>query len=284
LSVSGKRKKRRNVSPRLYDTSKCQVKFRQPRILQRRPRLFDENRELSFDHQRVIDVRLQGVIFRNEPAVGFRNIGVSNVDDVMDKGDWPDVGPAKPPDTLKIERDSDWEETWGKVESFHRRWEVNPRDVPKRSRDYLYSRDRVQPQLTYVDELRSKQKSTPKRSAHQKQPPRRPAEQQHQRVYSPQPKQKPKIQARSQPIYAPPSTFTNVPVRTTVEKKATSGEKKRAFAFNEYALLLMESGEYDRAMNYFQKALNLDPLEETYKINMKRCKEWLEYKRRGGRR
>ena len=67
-------------------------------------------------------------------------------------------------------------------------------------------------------------------------------------------------------------------------KQPTASEKKRAFAFNEYALLLMESGEYDRAMNYFQKALDLDPSEGTYTINMNRCREWLDYKKRGGRR
>ena len=72
----------------------------------------------------------------------------------------------------------------------------------------------------------------------------------------------------------------SAPVQRTVNPK----DQKRAFAFNEYALALMESGEYERAMNYFQKALDLDPSEDTYSINMKRCREWLDYKQRGGRR
>jgi hypothetical protein len=284
LSVTGKRKKERQESTRLYDTSKCKVKFRQPRILQRRPRQFNENRDLNFNHRRVIDTRLQGVMFRLKPAVGFRNIGVGNIDDVMDKRDWPDVGPARPPESLKIQKDADWEETWGREESFQRRWGVDPKDVKNKTRDYLYWKDRIQPQLTYTNELMVQQSKIAHKPTQRQQPVRHIPKQQYQQQYRSQPKPKPKVDVISRPIYAPPSTFSNVPVRTSVQKRASSGEKKRAFAFNEYALLLMESGEYERAMNYFQKALDLDPPEETYKINMQRCREWLDYKKRGGRR
>ena len=92
--VNGKRNAESQTTQTLYDTSKCQVRFRKPRILPRRKRDFDQDRDLDFDPNRLIDARLQGVIFRTDSAVGFRNIGVGNVEDAMSTKDWPDVGPA----------------------------------------------------------------------------------------------------------------------------------------------------------------------------------------------
>jgi tetratricopeptide (TPR) repeat protein len=287
LSVSGKRKTKTQAQERLFDTSKCQVKFRKARILDRRKRDFDQDRDLSFDHERVIDTRLQGVIFRDMHAVGFRNVGVSNIEEVSNSQDWPKTEAAKSPESLRIQRDSDWEETWGREETFEQRWGVGgDRSNVDESKLYLYSRDRTQPKLTYISQRLAKQRK--KQQGRSGAPARKPVRKQYsQQKFKPAAQRtqpKPKVQVVSQPIYAPPSTITNVPVRTTTAREPTPSEKKRAFAFNEYALLLMESGDYDRAMNYFQKALDLDPGEETYKINMNRCQEWLDYKKRGGRR
>ncbi|MGA1872122.1 MAG: tetratricopeptide repeat protein [Thermoplasmatota archaeon] len=281
--VNGKRKNAGQSTQRLYDTSKCQVKFRKPRILQRRNRNFDHDRELGFDPNRLIDTRLQGVIFRKESAVGFRNVGIGNVDDVMDKNDWPDVGPAQVPDSLRIQRDKDWEQTWGNDEPFERRW-GGRRSV--KDDEYIYWRDRIKPQLSYYHEKKPSPRQEPvRKSSTQEVYDPRPRPQQ-KRISPSQPVQRsrPRVEVISEPIIAPPSRVDTRSITTTVQPSVNPKDQKRAFAFNEYALALMESGEYERAMNYFQKALDLDSAEETYRINMKRCREWLDYKRRGGRR
>ncbi|MBN1539238.1 MAG: tetratricopeptide repeat protein [Candidatus Thermoplasmatota archaeon] len=274
----GKRTDKKNNTQRLYDTSKCQVKFRKPRILQRRDRNFDHNRDLNFNPNRMIDVRLQGVMFRTESAVGFRNIGINNIEDVMDRKDWPEVGPASSPETMSIQRDHDWEQTWGRDESFEKKWGGPART---QSRDYLYSQDRIKPQLTYY----SQKEQVPKERSFR----RTRSQNVHDAGRSPRPGSSPTSQSvkgtgaevSSQPIYAPPST---IDARSSVRhRNVNPNDRKRAFAFNEYALALMESGKYESAMNYFQKALDLDPSEQTYSINMARCREWLEYKKRGGR-
>ncbi|MGA1820562.1 MAG: tetratricopeptide repeat protein [Thermoplasmatota archaeon] len=281
--VNGKRNAESQTTQRLYDTSKCQVRFRKPRILQRRSRNFDQDRELDFDPNRLIDARLQGVIFRTGSVVGFRNIGVSNIEDVKDKKDWPDVGPAAPPDSMRVQRSRDWEQTWGSDVAFDRRWGGQRKS---QSREYLYSQDRIKPQLSYYSQKKPVPREPPiQRKTYQQvydprprpQPSARPTPQ-------PQPRSRPKVEVISEPVYAPPSTTVQRSVSYSVPKPVNPKDQKRAFAFNEYALALMESGEYERAMNYFQKALDLDPSEETYTINMNRCREWLDYKQRGGRR
>ncbi len=272
------------ASERLFDTSKCQVKFRKPRILERRVRSFDQDRDLTFDHERAIPTRLQGVIFRDRNRLDFKNQGVSNIEEASNTKDWPKVEPARSPHSLEKQKNSDWEQKWGREETFEQRWSVKRRKTKIDPEKYLYSRDRTQPRLSYITkrlEKNRKLSQTKKGAAVHQQPPRQPDFPLYQQ---PAPKPKPKVEVVSQPIHAPPSSYTNVPVRTSTAKRATSSEKKRAFAFNEYALLLMESGEYERAMNYFHKALDLDSSEETYTINMNRCREWLDYKKKGGRR
>ncbi len=253
--------------PTLYDTSKCQVKFRKPRILQSRKLFFDHNRHLNFNHVRMIDARLQGVIFREKGAVEFRNIGVSNIEQVMSKEDWPDVGSAKPPETLKIQRNDHWEGTWGKDQSYIERWGVKKKED---SREHLYSRDRLKPQLSYQKrgmKSTTTRTQTPSKLIMQK-------------------RTSPKVEVIEEPVIAVPSSTWQPPAQTfSYGTPATPAkDKKRALLFNEYALALMDSQKYERAMTYFQKAQDLDPGEETYRINMKRCREWLEYQTRGGRR
>jgi hypothetical protein len=251
--------------PTLYDTSKCHVKFRKPRILQSRKLFFDHNRDLNFDHVRMINARLQGVIFRDKSAVGFRNIGVSNVEEVMGRGDWPDVGPAKPPETMKIQRNDHWESTWGKDHTYRERWGVSPKEDTK---EYLYSRERIKPQVSYhKGRSRTTRTTTPSGTVHKK-------------------RTSPKVEVVEEPILAKPSSSRASTQQTfTFETPVISAkDKKRALLFNEYALALMDSQKYERAMTYFNKAQDLDPGEETYRINMKRCREWLEYQKRGGRR
>ncbi|MGA1866419.1 MAG: tetratricopeptide repeat protein [Thermoplasmatota archaeon] len=255
------------------------MKFRKPRILQGRARNFDHNRNLDFNPTRMIDVRLQGVIFRTDSAVGFRNIGIDNVEDVMDRKDWPDVGPASPPETMSLQRDQDWELTWGGDESFEKKWGGVKRT---HGRDYLYSQDRIKPQLSYY----GNKEPVPKEPILRKTKPMKGRDAAAIHRSRPKPSSRQSMEtgagASSQPIYAPPST---IETRSSIYHRAANPkDRKRAFAFNEYALALMESGEYERAMNYFQKALDLDPDEQTYRINMTRCREWLEYKQRGGRR
>jgi hypothetical protein len=99
----------------LYDTSKCNVKFRRPRILQSRSLSFDHRRKLGFEPNRRIKARLSGVVFRRKAAIGFRNVGISNLEEVMDRDDWPEVGKAQLPDTLRLERRKDWSRTWGQA-------------------------------------------------------------------------------------------------------------------------------------------------------------------------
>jgi hypothetical protein len=251
--------------PTLYDTSKCQVKFRKPRILQSRKLFFDHNRDLNFNHVRFIDARLQGVIFRKEKVIGFRNIGVSNIEQVMDRKDWPDVGPAKSPETLKIQRNNHWEKTWGKDHTYRERWGVASK---KDTKDYLSSRERIKPQVSYHKRgTRTTRTKSPSKPVQQKRP-------------------SPKVEVIEEPVITAPSSTWQPPARTfSYGAPATSAkDKKRALLFNEYALALMDSQKYERAMTYFQKAQDLDPGEETYRINMKRCREWLEYQSRGGRR
>ncbi|MGA1848144.1 MAG: tetratricopeptide repeat protein [Thermoplasmatota archaeon] len=265
MPSAGKRNSQTSRMPTLYDTSKCQVKFRKPRILQSRKLFFDHDRDLNFNHVRFIGARLQGVIFREESAVGFRNIGVSNIEEVMSKEDWPDVGPARSPETLKIQRNDHWEGTWGKEQSYIERWGVKRKED---SREQLYSRDRIKPQVSYHKRgARPVRTKTPARPVQEKRP-------------------TPKVEVIEEPVIAAPSSTWQPPAQTfSYGAQATSAkDKKRALLFNEYALALMDSQKYERAMTYFQKAQDLDPGEETYRINMKRCREWLEYQKRGGRR
>ncbi|MFW3146108.1 MAG: tetratricopeptide repeat protein [Thermoplasmatota archaeon] len=261
---------------RIFDTSVCHVKFRKPRIVLGRKLSFDHDRELGFDPNRMIDARLQGVVFRDQFAIGFRNIGVSNIEETTNDKDWPDVGPAQSPESLKVMRNRGWNRTWGGDRTFEDKWGLKKVD----KREFMKTRERIQPQLSHykydaapigtsekvfiVDEKpRSRSRSEMKPGA-------------------------PEIRAevpRTTPVIAvPSSSYEPAPAPKQETREVSPRDKKRAFAFNEYALALMEAGEYQRAMTYFNKALDLDPTEETYHINLDRCNQWLDYKRKGGRR
>jgi len=251
--------------PMLFDTSKCQVRFRKPRILQSRKLFFDHRRRLNFDHVRMIDARLQGVIFREKGAVGFRNIGVSNIDEITGEEDWPDVGQARPPETLKVERSKQWEKTWGKESTYLEMWGV-PRSND--TDDQLYESERIKPQISYHKRKTGvpsgRTGSGVSRNA----------------------MTTPKVEVSREPVMAV-SASSLEPRTPTISHEvyaASARDKKRALLFNEYALALMDSQKYERAMTYFKKAQDIDPGEETYRINMERCREWLEYQKRGGRR
>jgi tetratricopeptide (TPR) repeat protein len=268
---------RKNSQGEIFDTSICQVKFRKPRILMARERFFDEDRELSFDHSRRIQTRLQGVVFRKTKAIGFRNIGVSNIEKVSDKSDWPEVEPAKGPESLVVERDSDWNDTWGRDHSYEETWGAMRDRDPEAA---LFTDTRVKPQLTYYDEGKLIKDVTPqwdssvdpniekgarKTTENKKRKARK--ERFKLPVYE-------VVEESSTPIIVPPSAEEDLSDLQSISPK----DRKRAFAFNEYGLALMESGQYDRAMTYFKKARGLDPNEKTYRTNQKRCQQWIEYK------
>jgi len=221
----------------LYDTSRCNVKFRRPRILQSRSLTFDHRRKLGFDANRKIRARLNGVIFRREAAVGFRNVGISNLEDVMDRTDWPNVGQASPPDTLKVERRDGWAKTWGRDKGYKDKWGSQPSRKPEGPKEGEADGEEDQ-EVFRVSTGKGKDRS--ERTAITLEP-------------------------------VSPVTRTDPVMR------------KKALAFNEYALQLMESGEYVRARSYFQKAIELDPEEQVYVTNLERCQKWMDYYKRGGR-
>jgi len=222
----------------LYDTSICHAKFRRPRILQNRERSFDANRKLNFDPNRKIDARLTGVVFRTVTAVGFRNLGLSNLDDVKDMKDWPEVGKARPPETMSIKRHENWERTWGKDTSHEQRW--GPASQMRGGAHPI--KERMKQVATEIMEGPALERI--------------------------------------------PSSYPQMSAQTTVVREyapqTSEKDRKKAFAFNEYALALMEMEDYGRAMSYFEKALDLDPGEQIYRTNLERCQQWLEHKRKGG--
>lgn len=219
----------------LYDTSKCNVKFRRPRILQSRSLSFDHRRKLGFEPNRRIKARLSGVVFRRKAAIGFRNVGISNLEEVMDRDDWPEVGKAQLPDTLRLERRKDWSRTWGQDKGYREKWGTSP--IVKRE---------VQVETGEAEDDEVFRASPEKR--------REPAS---------------IVTIEEQPA-GPASRVSPV-------------MRRKALAFNEYALQLMESGEYVRAQSYFRKAIELDPDETVYVTNLERCQKWMDYYRRGGR-
>lgn len=316
----GKRKSRSKSSKRHFDTSVCQVKFRKVRVNTRRKRYFDEDRDLIFVFNRNIRARLQGVRFRKEDyAIGFRNAGIGNIEDAAEISDWPDVGPATKPDSMVLERDADYNLTWGKDQSYQEKWGT-PMDDDWDSA--LDPAERIPPQLSYYhlkeetkeephddrmdryESMLNKQKramARKSRAAARKTEQGRPKLKKDQPAWpsssSPQPVYE-VVETEQEPIIALPSKEEKKKYEFQVEKQPSHKEvsrpepvylsvspkdKKRAFAFNEYALNLMESGKYAKAMTYFEKALSLDPIEETYKINKKRCQQWLDYKQKRGR-
>ena len=117
-----KKKKKKREKSRFFDTSKPQAKFRRARIDWERGTEFDEDRDLNFNWNRDIDARLKGIIFRERGAIGFRILGVNNLDDVMEKDDWPDYGKAKPGKRFKQERIKGYTDRWGEDRSFDERW------------------------------------------------------------------------------------------------------------------------------------------------------------------
>ncbi len=302
--VIGKAKHNKGDLAGIYDTSICQVKFRNPRILMKRKRTFDQDRDLSFDHNRRIDVRLQGILFRKTKAIGFRNIGVSNLEDIDKSEDWPTVEPAKSPESMVMDRDSDWEHTWGMDQTYEEIWGTG-RDMEHDA--ILFPTDRLEPQLTYYSKQklvkdddpisrrsskrRNKAKAKKKigqTNTARKMPFLDYVEDQDSSIRTKNPVYQ-VAEEDSEPINSPPSS-KDVRLWSEDESSNISSEqvpvspkdRKRAYAFNEYGLSLMESGQYDRAMSYFQKAKGLDPNERTYTTNQKRCQQWMDYHSRKG--
>ena len=122
MTTVKKRKYRNRSKERIFDTSVCHAKFRKPRILQKRNRSFNEDRELFFDHNRKIEARLDGIVFRDTFAVGFRKRGLLNLDAVMDEEDWPKMPKAARPKTTKIQKGPGFDKTWGHDRSFKQKW------------------------------------------------------------------------------------------------------------------------------------------------------------------
>lgn len=284
----GKGKRKRVSVKDKFDTSKCQVKFRNPRVDVDRDTSFDPDRDLNFNHNRMIEARLSGVVFRDHFAIGFRNTGIGNIEEIASKDDWPEVEPAKSPSSLVVERDRDWDKTWGRDQSYKQRWGS---DIDRHHETSIYPAPRIEPQLTYYEskssgkgrkksKAKARKKSTPKneiidyntiRSDLKKKA-------QAQRMTL--------LETGREPIHSPPSrNETSPPYQVVFDDDSRSGispkDRKRGYAFNEYALSLMESGQYDRAMKYFKKARDLDPYEETYRTNMNRCQQWIDYRTRG---
>ena len=106
----------------MYDTSLVHAKFRVARIKPERDLFFSFERELNFDPERDIDARLIGVIFREVAAVGFRNLGVSNLDEVSNPDEWPDTGKARPGEAMESKRDQRWYAKWGKAKETRVKW------------------------------------------------------------------------------------------------------------------------------------------------------------------
>jgi len=97
----------------IYNTSIVNAKFRVARITPDRDLSFDHDRELDFNYDRDIDARIKGVVFRDKALVGFQNLGISNLDDVMNPEEWPDTGKAEVGEAFHSERDSEWDDRWG---------------------------------------------------------------------------------------------------------------------------------------------------------------------------
>lgn len=259
-------------------------------------------------------------MFRKENYwVEFRNNGVSNIEDSAEPDDWPDVGKARSPDAMVVTRRPGYNNVWGSDQTYQQKWgtaEDTNWDVA------LEPTERVPPQLSYYH-LKEETKEDPNLRMTPKPKPQKRTEFMVDRSKPAQkkPEAPPVRKTRGQPAWATRSTPQPVyevvepepelepvialpsrqePAVQSIEHKVSDfieeltkpapvyesispKDKKRAFAFNEYALNLMESGKYAKAMTYFQKARSLDPIEETYKINMKRCQQWLDYKLKRGR-
>lgn len=118
------KKKEKTWEAELFDTSKPTAKFRKARIKVKRRRSFNERRKLDFDWDRDIDARLEGVVFRKSGSIGFRNLGVDNLDDVMEHSDWPKTGKAKIGESNVKKRWKNYEKRWGKDKTREEDWGV----------------------------------------------------------------------------------------------------------------------------------------------------------------
>jgi uncharacterized membrane protein YqiK len=58
--------------------------------------------------------------------------------------------------------------------------------------------------------------------------------------------------------------------------KGPTEEEKKATAYNEHALSLMDQGFYERALTYFDKALKINPNEPAFNLNRERCQQFIE--------
>lgn len=222
-------KNKKGRMSKLFDTSKCTAKFRKARIRPKRKRSFNEDREIGFDFDRDIEARLEGMVFREQFAVGFRNLGIGNLDQVqvVEKDDWPDAGKAELGNTLAVDRTRGYQNRWGKDRSYKENWGTPMAPGRKQAR-----RQSQVSRAVVVEE-------------------------------QPVTRQQP---ARSQ--------------QPAASVRPSSVSRKRAYAYNEYGLSLMEDGDYRGATNNFKEAIKLDPIEDVYKINLQRCSEWLNYKKK----
>jgi len=218
---------------------------------------------------------MKGVVFRQGYAVGFREIQIANLDDVMDKADWPDMGKAAPPERFERTNIKGWNKRWGKDQSFEERWDL-PKKYPKTKAEaveYVKSAARkeiakkykqYEPQIQpVVEKVKDYYERSPVEVRWKEEPRQEPVTFQ---------KQEPKVQWE-------PEEEDEVLVE---RPQISAASKKRAYALNEYALTLMEMTNYDLALKYFEKAIDLDPTEDVYRTNKDRCNDWIRYKQQGG--
>jgi hypothetical protein len=243
---------------RIFDTSVCHARFRPVRVDPHRARNFNERRKLDFDPNRKIAARMKGVVFRKGFAVGFRPVIIDNIEHVMDGKDWPDMGGAKVPDTYAKEEIRGWEGRWGKDRTFNEKWNIpRKKGAPKSG-------------IEAVELVKgAARKEIAKRYA-EYEPKVKPKFERIERYYNEAPDE----------VKAKVREYKDGAVEAVTAPTASS--KKKAYALNEYALTLMEMKKYDLALNYFDKAVTLDPLEETYRTNKARCIDWMNYNEKQG--
>jgi tetratricopeptide (TPR) repeat protein len=200
---------------------------------------------------------MTGVQFRQGYAVGFRQVILDNIDEVMDRKDWPDMGAAARPERYVKEDVEGWEGRWGRDRPFNEKWNLaKKKRVPERKQaiEFIKTAARQEVAKKYA-EYEPKVQPTIDRI---------------ERYYNEAPVE----------VKAKVKEYTDKVVEAV--EAPTPSSKKKAYALNEYALTLMEMKKYDLALNYFNKAIALDPTEETYRTNKARCIDWIDYRDKQG--
>ena len=219
------RRMRVKPKPNKYDTSTVKAKFRVARINPWRKLDFAHVRRLNFDCDRDIEARLTGIVFRSEVVVNFRNLGISNLDEIGNADDWPNMGKAKVIETFKSNKDRLWYDKWGKEVSNDVKW---GKEV---SNDVKWGKE-------VSNDVKWERRTTTKKT--------RPL-------------------GRRQVVRPLPDS--------------TASEKKQALSLNQYAVSLVQKGEYATALIYFSRAQQLDTENQVYQANVDKCKEWISVKR-----